>query len=216
MPRTEGRRERLSRPRVLDAAVHYADEHGLESLSMRKLGEVLGVRAMALYNHVSNKDDLLDGMVELVVAEIALPTCDDWRVAMRGRARSAHEVLLRHPWATALLMSRVNVGPHMLQYINATLGALVDAGFSYQTADHAWNAMDSYIYGFTLQRLTFPIEEDAYAEVAASYLPALRGVGLDHMERLTELVVGRAHDGVHRLDFGFELLLDGLEAMREG
>jgi AcrR family transcriptional regulator len=138
---------------------------GLAALSMRKLAQALGVKAMSLYNHVANKDDIIDGMVELVVAEIALPSLTvDWPTAMRQRATSAHAVLLRHPWATMALMSRVNVGPAMLRYIDATLGCLVEAGFSYPLADYAWNAIDSHIYGFTLQALNFPFEADEYAK----------------------------------------------------
>ena len=111
----------LSRERILLTAICVADEGGIESLSMRKLAQELGVQAMSLYNHVANKDDLLDGIVDLVVGEIAVPDLGiDWQTAMRQRANSAHEVLLRHPWATMPIVSRINVGPAMLRYIDAT------------------------------------------------------------------------------------------------
>src|SRR4028119_1439853 len=128
----------LSRERVLRAAVCLADEGGIESLSMRKLAQDLGVKAMSLYNHVANKDDLLDGIVDIVVSEIEVPNLGvDWKTAMRGRAMSAHEVLLRHPWSTMPLVSRVNVGPAMLRYVDATRGCLRGAGFA---RGMAWGA----------------------------------------------------------------------------
>ncbi|NJM48728.1 MAG: TetR family transcriptional regulator, partial [Alkalinema sp. RU_4_3] len=142
----------LSRMRILRSAVELADREGLEGLSMRKVAEGLGVQAMSLYNYVTNKDDLIDGMVELVVVEMTVPDREKpWKGEMRRRAIVARQVLLRHPWALIPLMSRVNVGPMVLRYIDATLGCLQAGGFSLYVADHAWNAMDSYIYGFTLQ-----------------------------------------------------------------
>lgn len=202
----------LTRERVLRAAVTMADEHGLASVTMRALGEALGVQAMSLYNHVSGKDDILDGIVDLVVAEIEVPSRSaPWRGAMAARAVSAHAVLLRHPWACALLMSRVNVGPAMLRYVDATVGCLHGAGFSLPMADHGWNALDSYIYGFTLHKLNFPFEADEYAKVAAAYLPSLSAAQFPAMRALTELVASGGHDGLHDLEFGLDLLLDGLE-----
>ncbi|MDP2311972.1 MAG: TetR/AcrR family transcriptional regulator [Pseudomonadota bacterium] len=202
----------LTPERVLRAAITMADEQGLASLTMRALGAALGVQAMSLYNHVANKDVLLDGIVDLVVSEIQLPSASDpWKIAMRKRALSAHEVLLRHPWACGLLMSRVNTGPGMLRYIDATLGCLHGAGFSLPVADHAWNALDSYIYGFTLQKLNFPFEAEEYSKIAASYLPALSAKQYPSMHALTTLVAAGAHNGIHDLGFGLELILDGLE-----
>lgn len=208
-------RQPLTRERVLRAAILMADEQGLASLTMRALGDTLGVKAMSLYNHVPNKDDILDGIVDQVVREIRVPSAaDPWRTAMRERARSAHEVLLAHPWACALLMSRVNVGPAMLRYVDATLGCLHRAGFSLAMADHAWNAMDSYIYGFTLHKLNFPFKPDEYAKMAASYLPSLSAEQYPWMRALTEQVASGFHNGLHELEFGLELILDGLERIR--
>jgi AcrR family transcriptional regulator len=183
---------------------------------MRSLGARLGVQAMSLYNHVPNKDAVLDGIVDLVVAEIQVPsTSGPWRIAMRARAISAHEVLLRHPWACALLMSRANVGPAMIRYIDATIGCLQAAGFSLPMVDRAWNAMDSHIYGFTLHELNFPFAPGEYAEMAARYLPSLSAREHPHMRALTELVATGRHDGLHELTFGLDLLLDGLERLLE-
>src|SRR3954471_5921360 len=115
----------LSRERVLAAAVALADEHGLESLSMRKLGEAVGVEAMSLYNHVANKSDLLDGMIDQVFGEIDMPTeATGWRAAMRTRAVSARAVLARHPWAIALMQSRTSPGPANLRHHDAVIGSL--------------------------------------------------------------------------------------------
>jgi len=212
---TEEPRPPLSKERVLRAAIALADGSGIESLSMRKLGQRLGVEAMSLYNHVANKDEILDGMVDLVVGEIDLPAEGaDWKTAMRRRAISAHEVLVRHAWASSQIVSRVNVGPAMLRYVDSTLGALREAGFSYALVDRAWNAMDSYIYGFTLQELNFPFQPEEYADVAAAYRPQISADDYPYLVELTELVMGAKHDGVAEFEFGLDLVLDGLDRIR--
>jgi AcrR family transcriptional regulator len=206
---------KLTRDRILRTAVRLADKGGIDAISMRKLAQSLGVEAMSLYNHVANKDEVLDGITDLVVAEIALPPRGgDWKEAMRARARSAHEVVLRHPWATMLIVSRFNIGPAMLRYIDATLAVLHDAGFSLELADRAWNAMDSHIYGFTLQQLNFPLEPSEYASAAREFLPMLPADQYPHMRALAELVIDGKHFGVHDFDFGLDLLLDGLDRLR--
>lgn len=207
-------RQPLTQERVLRAALDLADQQGLAQLSMRSLGAALGVQAMSLYNHVANKDALLDGIVDRVVSEIQVPSqAVPWRMAMHQRAVSAHTVLLRHPWACGLLMSRVNVGPAMLRYVDATIGCLHRAGFSLPMVDHAWNAMDSFIYGFTLQKLNFPFEADQYSKIAAAYLPSLSAQQYPFMRALTEDVALGRHNGLHELDFGLNLILDGLERL---
>jgi AcrR family transcriptional regulator len=207
---------KLTRDKILRAAVRLADRGGIDAISMRKLAQSLGVEAMSLYNHVANKDEVLDGITDLVVGEIALPPRGgDWKDAMRARARSAHEVVLRHPWATMLIVSRMNIGPGMLRYIDATLAVLRDAGFSYELADRAWNAMDSHIYGFTLQQLNFPLDPSEYASAAREYLPLLPADQYPHMRALSELVIAGQHSGVHDFDFGLDLLLDGLDRLRD-
>ena len=205
----------LSRERVLRAAVRLADEGGIESLSMRKLAQDLGVKAMSLYNHVANKDDLLDGIVDIVVNEIEVPNLGvDWKTAMRRRAMSAHEVLLRHPWSTMPLVSRVNVGPAMLRYVDATLGCLREAGFSLEMADRAWNAIDSHIYGFTLQELNFPFETEEYSEAAKNGLSLIPADKYPYLNRLTHDVMEGRYDGIHDFEFGLELILNGLDRFR--
>jgi AcrR family transcriptional regulator len=196
--------------------MRLADEGGIESLSMRKLALELGVKAMSLYNHVADKDDLLDGIVDIVVGEIEVPVLDiDWKTAMRRRATSAHEMLLRHPWAAIALMSRMNVGPMMLRYIDATLGCLREAGFSFEMADHAWNAIDSHIYGFTLQELNFPIRETDYSEAAAIGLALIPADKYPYMNQLTHYVMDGRYDGIHDFEFGLELILNGLDIALE-
>lgn len=204
----------LDRDRVLAAAVRLADEGGLELLTMRRLAEVLGVQAMSLYNHVANREDVLDGMVEAVVGEFEVPAIGgDWRRAMHGRARSAHEALLRHPWAALLIASRLNVGPAMLRYVDATLGCLVEAGFTWIEADRAYNAIDSHVYGFTLQELSFPIPQSDYQDAARQYLPMLPADRYPHARALAERVAAGTHDGRNDFEFGLRLILDGLERL---
>src|SRR5450756_2219867 len=146
------RREPLTRERVLQAAIKLADQGGLESLSMRKVGQELGVEAMALYYHFKNKDEVLDNMIDLVFSEIDLPPSGaDWKTAMRQRAISAREVLSRHRWAIGLMESRANPGPATLRHHDAVLGSLRAAGFSLEMAAHVYSLLDSYLYGFALQ-----------------------------------------------------------------
>ena len=206
----------LSRERVLRAALRLADEGGIESLSMRRVAQDLGVQAMSLYHHVANKDDMLDGIVDIVVSEIDVPSLEtDWQTAMRRRATSAHAVLLRHPWATMPLVSRINVGPAMLRYVDATLGCLCKAGFSLEMADHAWNAIDSHIYGFTLQELNFPFEATDYSAAAAQGLALIPADQYPYLNRLTHQVVEGDYDGIHDFEFGLELILNGLDRFRD-
>lgn len=204
----------LSKDRVLDCALNMADAEGLDALSMRKLADRLGVKAMSLYNHVANKEDIIDGLVERVVSEMGLPDASlPWREAMEKRAIVAHRVLMAHPWATHAFMSRVNAGPAMLAYVNATLGCLHEAGFSLPVADHAWNAMDNHIYGFTLQALNFPFSQEEYAEVAKQYLPMISVNELPYLHELTVLVSEKQHKGVHDFHLGLDFILDGLQSL---
>ena len=131
--------------------------------------------------------------------------------AMRQRAISAHAMLVRHPWAGGQIVSRVNIGPAMLRYVDSTIGCLREAGFSFAMVDRAWNAMDSFIYGFTLQELNFPFQPEEYSDVAASYLPQLPAEEYPHLTEMTKRVADGSHDGVQEFEFGLDLILDGLE-----
>ena len=206
------KREPLTTERVLETAVRLADEVGIEALSMRKLGDALGVEAMSLYKHVANKEAVLDGIIDLVARELEAPTTrGNWKQAMRRRANSAHEVLLRHPWATMLMVSRVNIGPNMLNYVDATLGCLHHAGFTYPQANQAWNAIDNHVYGFTLQELNFPFKPSEYVDTAKAYLPILPAGAYPHLVELSRQLITGKHDGLHDFEFGLEFILDGLE-----
>ena len=209
------RKTPLSRQNVLAAALRLADQDGLESLSMRNLAAALKVEAMSLYNHVANKEHILDGLVEMVVGEIEMPEVGgDWRAAMRRRAISAHAVLMRHPWATMLFVSRFNIGPNMLRYVDRTIGILREAGFAYPLADHAWTAIDAYIYGFTLQKRNFPLDPAEYAPAAKQFLPMIPAAQFPHLHGMSLEVIAGRHDGVHTLEMGLDVLLDGFEALR--
>jgi len=204
----------LNRERVLQAAVAFADEHGLGSLSMRKLGEALGVEAMSLYNHVANKTELLDGMVDLVFGEIGLPsTGTSWKTAMRERAVSARQVLSRRRWAVGLMESRRSPGPATLRHHDAVLGCLREAGFSIEMAAHAFSVLDSYIYGFALQEASLPFHTAAETEDMAQAI--LRQMPPDEYPHLTELTVEHVlqpgYDYGAEYEFGLDLILDSLE-----
>ena len=154
------RRAGLSRERVLAAAVALADEGGVEELSMRKLAKKLGVEAMSLYNHIANKDYLLDGMIDFVFSEIEPPTPgEDWRQEMRESAISTRDALNRHRWAVGLLDARPNPGEANLRLYEAVLACLREAGFSAEMAIRAQSIQDAYIFGFALQETTRHEEE---------------------------------------------------------
>src|ERR1700712_5386617 len=158
---TEDRAQRipLTRERVLHAAVALADESGSESLSMRRLGEAVGVEAMSLYHHVANKVDLLDGMIDVVFGEIDLPALDvDWRRAIRHPAGRVRRPLSRHRWAIGLMESRTSPGPATFAHHDAVIGCLRAAGFSMELTAHAFSAIDSYVYGFALQERGLPFD----------------------------------------------------------
>ena len=217
MTSTTRRDSPLSRDRVLRAAAAFADGNGLASLSMRKLGETLGVEAMSLYHHVANKAELLDGMVDLVFAEIDLPADGaDWKTAMRVRAVSARRVLARHRWAIGLMESRTSPGPATLRHHDRVLGILRGAGFSVELAAHAFSVLDSYIYGFALQEASLPFDTaDQTAEVAQMIMSRMPAEEYPHLTELT--VTHVLKPGYHygnEYEFGLDLILDGLDAAR--
>jgi AcrR family transcriptional regulator len=208
-------RRPLTRERVLLGGVAFADGNGIASLSMRKLGEALGVEAMSLYNHVANKDALLDGMVDLVFGEIDLPSGGaDWKAAMRERAQSARQALRRHPWAIALMSTRTSPGPATLRHHNAVIGSLRAAGFSIAMTAHAFSSLDSYIYGFALQEATLPLgdTEEETVEVAQMMMAQVPADEYPHLtEFTTEHILQPGYDYGNEFEFGLDLILDGLE-----
>lgn len=209
----------LTRERVLHAALVLADRGGIESLSMRRLGEKLQVEAMSLYNHVADKDDILDGIVDLVFDEIAVPSRRaGWKAALRQRAISAHEALLRHPWATSLMQSRTKPGPATLRHHNAVLGSLRDAGFSVDMAAHAFSLMDGYIYGFALQQINLPSHtSEESADLAENILRQLPAGEYPHLaEMITEHALKPGYDYAKEFEFGLDLILNSLDSLRHG
>jgi AcrR family transcriptional regulator len=204
----------LSRERVLKTALALADAGGIESLTMRKLGEAVGVEAMSLYNHVPSKGDLLDGLIDLVFSEIELPSgADGWKTAMRQRAISARAVLSRHRWAIGLMESRTSPGPATLRHHDAVIGCLRQAGFPVALAAHAYSALDSYIYGFALQEASLPFDtSEQTSELAQAIVAQFPVDEYPHLAEFTfEHVLRPGYDYGSEYEFGLDLILDGLE-----
>jgi len=204
----------LWRARVLAAAIAHADEGGLEALTMRKLAEELGVAPMALYRHVANKDDLVDGMVDVVFSEIDLPGPGaEWRTAMRQRAISVRDALLRHRWAIGLMESRSNPGPANLRHHDAVIGSLRVSGFDMAMAAHAYSLLDSYIYGFALTKMNLPFDtSDDVAGVAQSMLEPFPVNEYPNLVAfITEHAMKPGYDYGDEFEYGLDLILDGLE-----
>lgn len=211
----------LSRERVLAAAVEFADEAGIESVSMRRLGDRLGVEAMSLYNHVENKEDLLDGMVDLVVDEIDLPDrTDDWKTAMRSQILAAREAMKQHPWAPKVIETRTNMSASMMRYMDAFCGLFVNSGFSLDLTHHALHALGSRMLGFTQELFDDSEALEQSPEIQALMMRQMQ----DHypniykmMQAIThdeDSIVGTGCDDDIEFVFSLDLLLDGIERMR--
>src|SRR5215217_1036219 len=217
-PTTEPR-ARLTKERVLRAAVALAVRDGIESLSMRKLADELGAGAMSLYYHVPNKEQLIDGMVDIVFSEIEPPsTEDDWKTAMRKPAVSTREALARHRWAIGLMEGRTSHGPANLSLHDAVLGCLRAAGFSLEATVHAYSVLDAYIYGFALQEQDMSSESaDDFAAEAQRQMQEYEAVLADY-PHLVEVVGGHVaesgYDYATEFLFGLDLILDGLDRLR--
>lgn len=205
------KRRTLNARKISEAAIKLADGQGIEALSMRKLATNLGVTAMSIYNHVANKDDLLSLMLDHVVNEFDRPQIDgEWKEMMRRRAHSMRQAFLRHPWAPALLISTITNGEQTMRDGDATLGCLINAGFTYAAADWARNAIDSHTYGYTMQEINFPVEPKEYRAVAAHYLPKIDKAEYPYLHGATRALINGEYDGVTQFDFGLNLILDGL------
>ena len=207
----------LSRDRVLRAAINLADTGGIKALTMRKLAQELAVEAMTLYYYVANKDDLLAGIVDLVMREIELPPDGaDWKAAIRTSAISAHDVLLRHPWACSLMMSPIRDSPARLRWMDSVLRCLREAGFSVELTHHAYHALDSHITGFTLWEVNVPFDREELADIGATFL---RELPVDEYPYLVEHVewhlTESGADDEGEFEFGLALILDGLERIRD-
>ena len=216
------KREPLTRDRVLGGAVALADARGITALTIRSLAEELGVKPMAVYHHVASKEEILDGIVDLVFSQIegeietgieaGTGTAADpgWREQLRRRAASARDVLRRHPWAVPLLESRTAPGPRTLRHHDATLGVLRRAGFPVALAANAYALLDSYVYGFVIQEASLPFDDpgEATADIMATFRPE----DYPHLvEMATEHIMKPGYDFGAGFEFGLDLILDGLE-----
>jgi AcrR family transcriptional regulator len=201
----------LSRERVIEAALRVADAEGIDAVSMRRLGQELDVEAMSLYKHVAGKEDILDGLVDLVMAEVPPPSPDDpWRSGVRRASLDLHTALLRHPWAVPVIETRRTPGPTRLRYLDTVVGLLLGAGFDTPGVGEAFMAIDSLVYGFTMQQLSFPLDLETDTDEAAAMARDVFAVGYPNLVRMAEAVA--TGPGL-RLDLAFslDLLLDGLE-----
>lgn len=205
----------LTRERILQAAVALADREGLDALTMRGLGAELGFEAMSLYKHVANKDEILDGIIGLVIGEIEVPSAGaGWKEAMRRRAISAREVLTRHSWAIGLFEARGSRGPAVLRYMDAILGNLRSAGFSIEDAAHAFWMLDSYVYGHVVQETSTRLSTPD--EMAHSKEPAFEQTTTDEYPHLVEMeghAVVSEYSFDHEFEFGLGLILESLDGL---
>lgn len=213
---TAPKRAPLTRERVLVAAIALADERGAEELTMRKLAKELGVEAMSLYNHVANKTDLLDGMIDSVFGEIDAPVAGgDWKAELRKRAISTREALGRHRWAIGEMEGRTTHGPNNLRLHDAVLGCLRGAGFSVEMTVHAMSVQDAYIYGFALQESD--LSSETPQDFATEAQRQMREYALADYPHLVEVVGGfvaeAGYDYEAEFRFGLDVILDRLEQL---
>lgn len=205
----------LTRGRILEAAVDLADRAGIEALTIRRLATELDAKPMALYHHVDGKEALLDGMIDLVFSDIALPDKElAWRDAVRGRCLSAREVLASHAWSVPLLESRQSPGPATLRHHEAMLACFLESGMSLQLTAHAYAVLDSYVYGFAMQEANLAVQgasggEDVTRQIAAQFSDDQH----PHLVRFTtEHVLRPAYHFGDSFEYGLDLLLAGLDA----
>jgi AcrR family transcriptional regulator len=214
------RRAPLTKERVLRAALALADAGGEEALTMRSLGKKLGVEAMSLYNHVANKEDILDGLVDIVFSEIEVPSPGEagWKGAMRRRAISVREALNRHRWAVGLMEGRMNPGPAGLRHHDAVMGCLREAGFPFRAAVHASSVMDAYIYGFALQEKNLPFDTpdqvSEVMEIQRRHVPEM--ADYPYLVEVASEMAKAGYDYATEFEFGLDLILDALERFRAG
>ena len=213
-PSSNRSRVPLSRDRILEAALAIADKGGLEALTMRSVAEHLSVEAMSLYYHVKNKDDILSGLLEIVVGEIDVPDGPHWKQATRARAISAHDTLVRHRWAARVWVEAPDAGPMRTRYTDAVLGVLRRGGLSADLTHHAYHVLENHILGYTLQQLAFPFAPDDLPRKGTEVLESLAPGELPHLVEHIRLHIDQA--GEQRpgeFEFGLDLILDGLERL---
>ena len=211
-------RRPLNRERVLLAALKLADSGGLDALSMRNVAKQLGVEAMSLYNHVANKEDLVDGLIDIVFGEIEFPGPGDgdWKVAMRTRAIAIRAALNRHRWAVGLMEGRMNPGPANIRYHDQVMGVLREGGFAFRDAVSAYSAQDAYIYGFALQEkyLGFETPEESAEKIDTQRRQVPRMDDFPYLMEIAMELQTAGYDYETEFLFGLDLILDGLERFR--
>ncbi len=209
--RRTGRRPRVTREQVLDAALELADEGGLAAVTMASVGARLGIEAMSLYRHIGNKEGMLDGLIDRVFAEIGVPAdARDWRDALRWRAVSAHAALRRHPWAIGLMESRSQPGPATLGHHDAMVAILFRAGFDGRGATRVYNVLDSYVYGFALQEATLPFSSPEEMASMSEQLLAAVADAYPHLATVQRELVGSGFDYADEFEAGLDIILGAL------
>lgn len=209
--RRAGRRARVSREQVLDAALALADDGGLAAVTMANVGARLGVEAMSLYRHIGNKEEMLDGLVDRVFAEIDVPSdAHDWRDALRRRAVSVHAALRRHPWAIGLMESRARPGPATLGHHDAMVAILLRAGFDGRGATRAYNLLDSYVYGFALQEATLPFSTAEEMASLSEQMLSASSAAYPHLATVQRELVGSGFDYADEFEAGLDILMGAL------
>jgi AcrR family transcriptional regulator len=198
---------------VLEAAVALADGGGIKSLTMRRLAAELGVEAMSLYHHVANKDEILDGILDVVAAEIELPADRDWKDATRIRAVSAQETLGRHHWAGALWVSRLNIGPARMRYMDVALRTFRSGGLSEDLTHHAYHVVENHVIGYTLQQLSFGVDMDDLDELGKEFLARLPAEDYPDLALHVRQHVDPVEADETEFGFGLRLILDGVERL---
>ena len=207
----------LSRERILHAALELADKGGIESLTMRKLGQVLGFEAMSLYNYVANKDDVLDGILDLVLAESEPPSpTGDWDTAIRESAVSVHGVLRRHPWSCNLVMDPERIRPARLRYMDLLLGRLRGAGFSAETTYHAYHVLDGHIFGFSLWETSHAYTAEEVSSFVEKFAQTITPEAYPYLHEHGEQHFNEGpHQEVSAFEFGLDLIVDGLKKIHD-
>jgi AcrR family transcriptional regulator len=209
--RRAGRKPKVSREQVLDAALELADEGGLAAVTMASVGARLGVEAMSLYRHIGNKEEMLDGLVDRVFAEIEVPAdAGDWREALHRRANAVRDALRRHPWAIGLMESRAQPGPATLGHHDAMLALLFAAGFDGRRAVRVYNLLDSYIYGFALQEATLPFSSPDEMEALSEQMLAAMADAYPHLARVQRELVGHGFVYADEFEAGLDIILGAL------
>ena len=204
--------KKINRDLILKKSFELVNKIGLKSLSMRKISDSLGIQAMSLYNHVENKEDIIDGIVDLGVQKFLLPDQNKpWKKSLKESYMSMYETLLEYQWLAIPLTSRINIGPAKLVHFERMLHTLHSAGFTLPQADHAINLLDSHVFGFCLIELNFPIKSSEYSDTAKKYISMIPKEQFPAMFKLTKLVAEEKYHGIQEFTFGLDIILTGLE-----